>query len=74
MSALVLTVYMAAYIGASPLTSQYVYLRLMPDYVNDSSDSDNSTADLSPCTANASDPRVEAMAELQVGGIDDVRK
>ncbi|KAK7089263.1 proton-coupled folate transporter-like [Littorina saxatilis] len=65
LSALVLTVYMAAYIGASPLTSQYVYLRLMPDYVNDSSDSDNSTADLSPCTANASDPRVEAMAELQ---------
>nr|KAG5699740.1 hypothetical protein BaRGS_014156 [Batillaria attramentaria] len=40
---------------------QYVYVRLEPHYINIS----DSSVDTGACTANYSDPRVQALAELQ---------
>ncbi|KAK7487141.1 hypothetical protein BaRGS_00021636 [Batillaria attramentaria] len=62
MSAVVLVLYMAASIGSTPLQAQYVYVRLEPHYINIS----DSSVDTGACTANYSDPRVQALAELQV--------
>lgn len=66
-SALVLVIYMGARIGSIPLLAQYMYARLMPDYVNMS---DSVFVDTGACTANYSDPRVitfiTEMGQLQV--------
>lgn len=61
LSTVILVVYMAASIGAVPLTSQYVLKRMRQQF-----GADNYTVDTDACTVNKSDPRVQKESDVQV--------